>query len=244
MSAIKEFPEIERVVAMEIVPGVLAVTEFFESANLGVLRDRRVRTIVADGRNHLAGISDTFDVITADLFIPWHAGTGYLYTAEHFATVRNRLNEDGVFVQWLPLTQLTLDQLQILVATFTDVFDSSELWVNQTQPMRPLIALVGRQTRDRGSDRDEHSSSRSTEGPSDGGSVPGRRLGDIHFVCGASPLRQWAQSAPRNTDDFPIIEFSAASTHSDPRIYEPEPERIMKLLEGLATENQAGHGRK
>ena len=224
LSAIAEFPKIERVVAMEIVPGVLAVVEVFESANLGVLRDPRVKTVLADGRNHLAGISDTFDVITADLFVPWQAGTGYLYTTEHFATVRNRLNEAGVFVQWLQLSQLTLDQLQILVATFTDVFDSSELWLNLTHPNRPLIALVGRQTEG----RDDNSRS-----------TPGRQLGNNHFVSDAFVLRQWAQTAPRNTDDFPILEFSAASSQTDLSAYEPEV--LLKRIQDLARANRARH---
>ena len=32
-------------------------------------------------------------------------------------------------------------------------------------------------------------------------------------VCGAELLREWSSGAPLNTDDFPIIEFSAAASH-------------------------------
>ena len=37
--------------------------------------------------------------IVGDLFVPWHAGTGALYSTEHFAAVSRRLHEGGVFAQ-------------------------------------------------------------------------------------------------------------------------------------------------
>ena len=64
--------------------------------------------MLADGRNHLAAVRDRYDLIVADLFVPWEAGTGSLYTREHFITARERLTEQGMFVQWLPLYQMAV----------------------------------------------------------------------------------------------------------------------------------------
>jgi spermidine synthase len=144
VSAILEFPRVRRAVAIEIVPGVVAVSDSFASANRGVLRDPRVEVVVADGRNHLFGTAESFDVITGDLFFPSEAGTGYLYTAEHFTSVRRRLKPGGIFVQWLQTNQVTVEELRTIVATFTDSFEHSELWLNEIQKIRPLLALVGR----------------------------------------------------------------------------------------------------
>ena len=105
LSSILSHPSIERVVAIELLPGVTRLAEVFREENEGVLEDARVELRLADGRNHLFGTDQRFDAIIGDLFVPWHAGTGYLYTVEHFRNVRERLREGGVFVQWLQADQ-------------------------------------------------------------------------------------------------------------------------------------------
>ena len=66
-------------------------------------------------------------MIVGDLFVPWHAGTGYLYTAEHFRIVRERLKPGGVFAQWLQANQLSAEEFRIIAATFADVFEDAEI---------------------------------------------------------------------------------------------------------------------
>lgn len=197
VSAIRGFPSVERAVAMELVPGVREAARAFDTANLGILDDPRVVVLVADGRNHLYGSPERYDVVVGDLFVPWHRGTGYLYTAEHFRIVKERLREGGVFVQWLQLNQLSLEELRSLVGTFADVFEDSELWLNTIQQRRPLIALVGRAT-----PRDARARARDVS-----------RLSGMQRVCEGPALRRFAAGAPRNTDDRPVIEFSAARSH-------------------------------
>jgi spermidine synthase len=194
LSSIEAFPSVRRAVALEIVPGVVQAAHAFRSANRNILADPRVEIIVADGRNHLFGTAERFDVVVGDLFVAWHAGTGYLYTAEHFANVRKRLKPGGVFVQWLQLSQLSSEELRIIAGTFSDAFEIAELWQNGIQPKRPLLALVGR-------------------APPRASSTAHRDLAGSRFVCGTEALRRWTVGAPRNTDDHPIIEFSAASSH-------------------------------
>ena len=194
VSSILSHPSVEHVVAMELLPGVVRLAETFREENGGVLEDPRVEVRLADGRNHLFGTSLRFDAIVGDLFVPWHAGTGYLYTVEHFENVRERLSEGGVFVQWLQLDQASLPEAKSMAASFTAAFDDAELWINETQRGRTLIAFVGFNGRT---------------------PVAGQhtRVGAMRRVCGAELLREWSSGAPLNTDDFPFIEFSAAASH-------------------------------
>lgn len=207
VSSVMEFPSIQRVVAIELIPGVIEVVDEFRSKNEDVLDDPRVKTILADGRNHLYGSLEHFDVIVGDLFVPWHAGTGYLYTKEHFRIVRDRLNDGGLFVQWLKMDQVSLQELRIITATFTDVFADTQLWLNQQQGKMPLLALVGRKP----AKPPEESPSVAPDWGIEPSSDP-RRTG-LTLVCDGTILRQWSASALRNTDDRPIIEFSAARSH-------------------------------
>ena len=193
VASIRSHPDVSRVVALELLPGVVRLAEWFREANGGVLDDPRVEIRLADGRNHLFGTDERFDVIVGDLFVPWHAGTGYLYTVEHFANVRERLREGGVFAQWLQLDQASLFEIQSLAGSFTAAFPHAELWLNTLDEGRPLLAFVGY--------RDEPGAAREPT------------LAGLSRVCGGELLREWASAAPRNTDDRPVIEFSAAASH-------------------------------
>jgi len=226
LSAIKDFPAVRTAVAMELVPGVIEAASAFARANRDVLRDPRVEILVADGRNHLFGTDRRFDVIIGDLFVPWHPGTGNLYTAEHFRIVADRLKAGGLVVQWLQADQLSIEELRIIVATFTDAFPDAQLWLNRIQEGRPLLALVGRAPG--GGER-----SAGPPGP-DGRLAADPPLSRITFVCDGPALRRWAASAPRNTDDHPIIEFSAAATRLDRPA--GEQRRMLALLARLARE--------
>lgn len=134
--------------ALEIVPEVPALLGLFERGNHGLLsrlRDpaARVELHVGDARHFVRAAPRRYDVIVGDLFVPWNAGEAGMYTREHLAAVRAALAEGGLFVQWLPLYQLRLDDLATIVATFLDVFPSVEaLWLyfNVEQPALGLIA--------------------------------------------------------------------------------------------------------
>jgi spermidine synthase len=194
VSAIQSHPSIERVVAIELLPGVTRLSELFREENGGVLHDPRVEMRLADGRNHLFGTDQRFDAIVGDLFVPWHAGTGTLYTVEHFANVRERLRDGGVFAQWLQVDQASLAEVRSIAASFTAAFDDAELWLNTLDRSRPLLAFVGFQGRGASAEL-------------------GPELTGITRICGSEVLRAFSQGAPRNTDDFPFVEFTAAATH-------------------------------
>jgi spermidine synthase len=55
----------------------------------GLFSDPRAKVIVEDGRNHLMATDKKFDMINADLFIPYHRGTGSLYSLEHYQSAKN-----------------------------------------------------------------------------------------------------------------------------------------------------------
>lgn len=234
VSSVEEFPSIQRVVAMELIPGVLQVVDEFRAKNNDVLKDPRVETILADGRNHLYGSPERFDVVIGDLFVPWHAGTGYLYTKEHFHIVHDRLNEGGIFVQWLKMSQVSLREMRIITATFADVFADTQLWVDQQPGTMPLLALVGRKP-----------ATPSTESPAVASDLGIERSSDpkragLTLVCDAAILRRWSASAPRNTDDRPIIEFSAARSHR----HRPPKERqrfksVLKKMRAVFMKNRS-----
>ena len=121
----------------------IAARQDFADVNDRVLEDPRVTVVIDDGRNYLASAPQAFDVIVGDLLVPWRPAEAPLYTQEHFESVRRALTEEGVFCQWLPLYQLSPEQLAIILRTFVDVFPDTTLWRGNFLPDEATLALVG-----------------------------------------------------------------------------------------------------
>lgn len=195
---------------IEVVPQVAAAARQHFARWNGALLDRPdVRLVVEDGRRYLATSGETFDVIVSDLFIPWHAGAGNLYSLEMFQAVARRLAPGGLFCQWLPLYQLTRDEFAVIARTFLAAFPHVTLWRNDFYPNRPVLGLVG--------------AGRPIALDPEG---VGRRLGTLPawsrdsllgaprsigmlYVGDLSAAPELVASAPLNHDDRPVLEFMA-----------------------------------
>ncbi|HKQ37472.1 MAG TPA: fused MFS/spermidine synthase [Verrucomicrobiae bacterium] len=134
---------VDSISVVELVPEVIsAARAYFSEANLGVCDAPRAHVVADDGRSFLRSSSETFDVVVADLFVPWHQGEALLYTADQFQAVRRRLKPDGIFCQWLPMFQLSQEQFYIVAGTFLDVFPTATVWRGDFSPTQPALALI------------------------------------------------------------------------------------------------------
>jgi spermidine synthase len=197
---------------VEIVPGVAeAASHFFAALNRGVHMDPRVRVVLDDARNYVRATQKRFDLVVADLFVPWRAGTGSLYAREHFEAVRARLTESGAFVQWLPLYQLSPEAFASVAATFADVFPRSAIFRGDFFGRFPIVALVGYA----GSPPAAEAIARGAVRLAESGETD-RWVGDpvgvfSLYVGPLVALDRYLDTAPRNRDDRPLVEFRAPS---------------------------------
>ena len=204
------FP-VERVVICEILPEVIDLARaHFGPWTKGLFTDPRVEIHAEDGRNCLARSRERYDLIISDLFTPWKAGTGNLYTLEHYRQARERLNAGGLYVQWLPLYQVSREELAIIARTMQEAFPQVLLWRGDYHARRPIVALVGqeraapldiegmlRQTR--------HFYSEDTERET----LEANALG---YYAGNLTLTGIFDTASINTDDNGLIEYRAPRT--------------------------------
>ncbi|MFK7910610.1 MAG: fused MFS/spermidine synthase, partial [Akkermansiaceae bacterium] len=142
---------VKKIVACELVPEVITAAEKYMTdirgfdTTGGLFKDPRADVLVEDGRHYLMATDQQFDMINADLFVPFRSGAGSLYTREHFENAKKRLTSEGVFVQWLPLYQLTENEFSIIANTMIGVFDQVSMWRHNFQPGYEIVALVGHQ---------------------------------------------------------------------------------------------------
>ena len=208
-------PGVERITVCELVPDVITMARRHFVPFVGNLfTDPRVRVVAEDGRTFLRATDERFDVIISDLFVPWEARSGSLYSLEHFRSARAHLAPGGVFAQWLPLYQLSRREFDIIARTMLEVFPNLTLWRGDLSVNTPTVALVGRLD----------------DAPLDPEMVRRRiaAVPDPYLLVGqgprAAPLlwsyvgdlgaaRGLVQYAPLNTDDRPLIEYLAPVTH-------------------------------
>ena len=206
---------IESLYLVEIVPGVAGAAErLFGDANRGVYRDPRTRVVLDDARNFLRTTRARFDVVIGDLFVPWHAGAGALYSREHFEAVRDHLEPGGLFCQWLPLYQLSEAELRVIAATFVDVFPRSAVFRGDFYGRFPIAALVGWSGEPARPAEVSAAAQRLAEsGERDRWVADSDGVWAL-YVGPLAPLGAALADAPRNTDDRPWVETLAAAGHT------------------------------
>lgn len=206
---------IESLRLVEIVPGVAeAARHFFHDANRSVYEDPRTQVSLDDARNFLRATDERYDLVVADLFVPWRAGTGSLYTREHFEAVRAHLREDGVFAQWLPLYQLNEEELRVIMATFLDVFPKAALFRGDFYGGYPIVALVGwKGAVAPAAAVSEAASALAARGETDRWVTDPLGVWSL-YVGPLAPFAAELASVPRNDDDHPRIDFLSARGHA------------------------------
>ena len=142
----ERFPNVHRVLSCELIPEVVEAAKAWIPPEMtgGVFDDPRSTIRIEDGRHLLRASGETFDMINSDLFLPYRRGAGSLYSLKHYRVAASRLNDGGVFVQWLPLYQLTEFEFGVIARTMLEAFGEVTMWRNNFQPGLEKVALIGR----------------------------------------------------------------------------------------------------
>ncbi len=98
---------------------------YFEPFLAGVLESPDVYTRFGDARALLSGsLADRrWEVLVSQPSEPWIPAAAALFTREFFGRSGRRLNEGGLFFQWIQLYKLPLPALELLVRTFRCEFE-------------------------------------------------------------------------------------------------------------------------
>ncbi len=196
-----------RATGVELVPEAVELLPWFAAPGAPALPP----IVTADARRFVRAERDRYDVIVADLFHPALDGSGALYTAEHFAAVRERLAPGGVFCQWLPLYQLDQPSLGAIIRSFQAVFPGATAWLAHYSLQTPMLALIGAPD---GLQTDPAQlARRMTAAALRPALQPTGLLQPLDllglFVGGPAALEAIAGPGPRNTDDRPVVALDA-----------------------------------
>ncbi|HYE87997.1 MAG TPA: fused MFS/spermidine synthase [Vicinamibacterales bacterium] len=217
--AVSQYPS-ARVDIVELSDGVRRAAEFFKHVNYDLLQQPNVTVRIDDGRNFLTFTDRRFDVITADIIQPGHAGAGHVYSREYFTLVRNALKDDGVVLQWIGHRPSI--EYKLIMRTFLDVFPDATLWydanfmVGTKQPLTIRPEALERLRE-----------SAMTRAALDEVGLTGWPVLRSWYTGGPEQMRAFVGDGPLLTDDRPMVEYH----HSLPRP-EHQPPLNLSLLKG------------
>lgn len=202
--ALARYPGVH-VDVVELSREVIRGATFFSNINFNLLERPNVRVRVDDGRNHLLVSRDKYDVITADIILPRHAGAGSLYSAEYFRLVRRSLRDGGLAVQWIGSEGDT--EYKLIMRTFLSVFPHTTLWGDGSLMVGSLGPFAMKR-----SDFDARREQPGFRDVFDWDFETMRRL----YLAGPKELKAFVSEGPILTDDRPVVEYFLSLPRNDP----------------------------
>jgi len=194
---------------VEIEPAAVTSSRYFEHVNNRPLSDTRLRIVLDDARTVLRVNPATYDLIISEPSHPWVPGVANLFTREFFTLGRERLREDGIFVQWLQIYQLSTESIRSVLATFAGVYPHVAIFRIQGAAKGKDLILLGSRVPIDLNRIDERM--RDPRTVADLGRVGLKTPADVRawFVCNEAELRPAVAGAVINTDDNMHVETMA-----------------------------------
>lgn len=206
-----EVAGMDRVDVVELEPALDEMARRCRATNFDVLAHRKVRRIYNDAREVLLTTPDRYDLIVSEPSNPYRAGVASLFTREFYEATRARLDEKGLFVQWLQAYSIDEATVGTVLKTLRTVFGHVEAWQTSTADMvlvcaaEPIVYDLGRIRQ------------RLAEEPLRTALAKTWRVTDVegflaHHVAGPAVADSLAADAtvPINTDDRNLVEYGFA----------------------------------
>jgi spermidine synthase len=211
-------PAMERVDVVELEPLVLDIARACRDVNMNALENPKVHVTIGDAREALLTSRERYDLIASEPSNPFRAGVASLFTQEYYQAARDRLADDGLFVQWVQAYEIDGRTFRTVYATMASVFPHLEAWQGAPNDLflvgtkRPLVYSASTLA------------ARMQEEPFRTALRQTWRVTDVrgvlaHFVAGAEIAHAMTQAGIEvNTDDRNLVEFgygrAVGTTHT------------------------------
>lgn len=207
--------EINAVDVVELEPAVLHMSERCAQVNRNALENPKLQVHFNDAREYLLTVKAQYDIIVSEPSNPYRAGIANLYTREFYESVSSKLNENGLFLQWVQGYEVDDHTVMIVLQTIRSVFPNIQIWRTKA---RDMVVVCGKSESAFQQDI-ELLRKRFTERTIREGLKLGWRVSDIegivaHYVCGDTTIDKLLKEHADllNQDDQNFLEYAFAKT--------------------------------
>ncbi len=134
-------PGMETTDVVELEPAILDVARLCAPVNQDAMSNPRVRITGGDAREVLMAGRSRYDLVFSEPSNPYRSGVASLFTREFYEAVAARLEDDGLFMQWIQAYEVDRGTVASVISTVSQVFPEIEIWqVHQID----LVIVAGR----------------------------------------------------------------------------------------------------
>lgn len=214
---------------VEIEPAIIEAADYFWFVNLNVTNKPNHKLIIADGRNYLLQSKEKYDIIIPEPSDPWQSFSTALFSKEFFELVKNHLDDDGLYIQWVPIFEMSPKDFRSFYRTFSSVFPYIVGFVNiqegEIKGLEPgQILLIGSKKPIEYQNIKENFASLpllSKQFLSVVGFISPEHILNL-FLFTEKEMSNYDDEAPIITDDNSLLEFSTART-----VLSADPNEVM-----------------
>ncbi|MBI3534650.1 MAG: hypothetical protein HY072_04100, partial [Deltaproteobacteria bacterium] len=136
------YDEIKEIHVMEISPAVKKFAPFFDFANHGASKSEKLEWHMGDAFRVLGKSQDRYGAIISEPSNPWVTGIERLYTLDFYQRVFDRLDEFGIYVQWIHTYEISYNTVGLVINTFSHVFPNIRIFI-----VGPDLIMLGTKTK-------------------------------------------------------------------------------------------------
>jgi spermidine synthase len=125
-------PSIQRVDVVELEPVLTRFAAQCTPVNHDALNNPKLNLVIGDGRELLLTTKQRYDMVVSEPSNPYRAGIASLFTHEYYEAIAQKLNNGGLFAQWMQAYDMDLRTIRIFYATVGSVFPHIETWQTQS----------------------------------------------------------------------------------------------------------------
>lgn len=231
VEAVAQCPAVETIDCAELEPAVLEAAEYWKPYNSRVLEDERVKIHINDGRTFVLAAQHKYDVLISEPSNPWIAGIGNLFTRDFYARASEQLAENGIMCQWFNIYAVSTEDVRMVLRSFYEVFPQGHVWqssggdlimIGAQQPV-PVSLSPFRQAWQDSEAMQRHFFESGLYHP------------DIlagHYLMDREAALKFAGQGVFNTDDRPLLEFSAPFSLYDREALGHNADALWKASQG------------
>jgi len=90
--------------------------------------DPRSRIYIDDAKSFFASHNEKYDIIISEPSHPWVSGISNLFTDEFYSMIKRHMSGDGLFVQWVQLTDTNMELIASIIKALTLNFADYDLY--------------------------------------------------------------------------------------------------------------------
>lgn len=240
-----QLSQIRETTTVEIEPEVLGAVPYFSNFNQNVLSNENHELIIGDGRNYLLKNEEKYGVIVPEPSDPWQSFSTNLFSKEFFELAASDLNDNGLYLQWVPIYQMTPENFKSVYKTFNEVFPHNVAFANikptENTPVvfeTSEIILIGSKSEFETNGELFEKNYRNLP------AISKQKLNAIKLESGSEvhslvlftdeQMEGYANNAELITDNNPVLEFSTAKN-----VYTQNPQIVIKDIENYLESKNA-----